>query len=375
MKKDINLIVGRFQPFTKGHLKCVEAAFEENGFPVRICMIGNTKFDNKHPFTDELIAEEMDIIKKQYSDKIEGTQIVKNGNISGIVYWLNKESYTVHSLVCGTDRAATYQKAVDLARTKPDRNPFIDDFKIIEVKRGDEDISATQVRNAIKHNDINSFEKLMPEGTSGLFDKLKTEINQIKENMNINMNTNLTDFVKHTLNEGYFINNIRNAKEKILHPFSKTQKLPYIEIDCGESISNELPQTIGNNKDFNRKRYLSDIELIVNQFVKTNKESVSYVKKYDIYKGDKFTGFIISLSKVDEIDEAAELLKEMFGYAESVFIDSGFSQYGRQEHKRNDGTYVIGHMYEINDSETNRVFYGSCSLVSHEKVSYMDVMY
>ena len=57
MKKDINLMVGRFQPFTKGHLKCVEAAFAENGFPVRICMIGNTKFDNKHPFTDERIAE------------------------------------------------------------------------------------------------------------------------------------------------------------------------------------------------------------------------------------------------------------------------------------------------------------------------------
>lgn len=200
MKKDINLMVGRFQPFTKGHLKCVEAAFAENGFPVRICMIGNTKFDTKHPFTDELIAEEMDIVKKQYSDKIEGTQIVKNGNISGIVYWLNKEGYTVHSLVCGTDRAATYQKAVDLARTKPDRNPFINDFKIIEVKRGDEDISATQVRNAIKNNDINSFEKLMPEGTSGLFDKLKTEISQVKEDIDMNMNMNLTDFVKQTLN-------------------------------------------------------------------------------------------------------------------------------------------------------------------------------
>lgn len=197
MSKDINLMVGRFQPFTKGHLKCVETAFAENSFPVRICMIGNTKFDSKHPFSDELIAEEMDIIKKQYSDKIEGTQTVKNGNIAGIVYWLNKEGYTVHSLVCGTDRAADYQKAVDLARSKPDRNPFIDEFKIIEVKRGDEDISATQVRATIKSNNIKGFEKLMPDGTSTLFDKLKTEISQVKESMKT-----LTDFVKQALNEG-----------------------------------------------------------------------------------------------------------------------------------------------------------------------------
>ena len=199
MSKDINLMVGRFQPFTKGHLKCVETAFAENGFPVRICMIGNTKFDSKHPFSDELIAEEMDIIKKQHSDKIEGIQTVKNGNIAGIVYWLNKEDYIVHSLVCGTDRAADYQKAVDLARSKPDRNPFIDEFKIIEVKRGDEDISATQVRATIKSNNIKSFEKLMPDGTSVLFDKLKAEISQIKENMK-----SLMDFVKQALNESLY---------------------------------------------------------------------------------------------------------------------------------------------------------------------------
>lgn len=38
----------------------------------------------------------------------------------------------------------------------------------------------------------------MPEGASGLFDKLKTEISQVKEDMD--MNTNLTDFVMQTLN-------------------------------------------------------------------------------------------------------------------------------------------------------------------------------
>lgn len=181
----------------------------------------------------------------------------------------------------------------------------------------------------------------------------------------------LTDFVKHSLNEGYFMNNIRNAKEKILHPFSKTHKLPYIEIDCGESnyhISEEFPPILVDNKKFIRKRYLYQVEDVVNQFVKTNKDSVSYVKQYDIHNGDKFTGYIISLSKVDDISEAVELLKEMLGNTESVFINNGFSQYGRLEYKSSDGAYVLGNQYEIKDTETNRVFYGSCSLVSHEKV-------
>ena len=38
-----NVTVGRFQPFTEGHMKMVEAGFKENGLGCVILQIPNTK--------------------------------------------------------------------------------------------------------------------------------------------------------------------------------------------------------------------------------------------------------------------------------------------------------------------------------------------
>ena len=55
--KKVNITIGRFQPFTKGHMKCVEAAYNELGIPTIVCMINvkDDKVDEKHPFPSSLI--------------------------------------------------------------------------------------------------------------------------------------------------------------------------------------------------------------------------------------------------------------------------------------------------------------------------------
>ena len=55
--KKVNITIGRFQPFTTGHMKCVERAWKELGIPTIVCMINvkDEKVDEKHPFPTSLI--------------------------------------------------------------------------------------------------------------------------------------------------------------------------------------------------------------------------------------------------------------------------------------------------------------------------------
>ena len=59
-RKPCNVALGRFQPFTKGHLQMLKDGYDKNGYPAVVFMISNKKFDSKHPFSDELIAKEME---------------------------------------------------------------------------------------------------------------------------------------------------------------------------------------------------------------------------------------------------------------------------------------------------------------------------
>ena len=55
--KKVNIVVGRFQPFTKGHYSCVNAAKRVKGLPTVICMINvpEGKVDKRHPFPSDML--------------------------------------------------------------------------------------------------------------------------------------------------------------------------------------------------------------------------------------------------------------------------------------------------------------------------------
>ena len=79
--KKVNIFCGRFQPFHKGHLKCCEDAYKENGYPVFIFYTPNKQFDDRKPFDDELLEEEYDILLgKTNCDSFE--DLVAKNNIS-----------------------------------------------------------------------------------------------------------------------------------------------------------------------------------------------------------------------------------------------------------------------------------------------------
>ena len=159
MKTRVNIMIGRFQPFTKGHYKCIEEAWKLKHVPTVICMINtpDEKVDRKHPFPSSML---LPLYKSFFAndDKVAGIELIKNADIVAIGELLH-ERYDICSWTCGTDRISSYQR---MSEKYHDRAHLSDDFEMIEVKRSDEDISATKVRQALLDDDKKLFYKLTP---------------------------------------------------------------------------------------------------------------------------------------------------------------------------------------------------------------------
>lgn len=158
--KKVNIVIGRFQPMHYGHYKCIEEAWKEKSIPTVICMIDvpENKVDERHPFpTTMLVDLYKDLFKRD--PKIADVVMIKSADIVKIAEELKKKGYIIASWTCGTDRIDSYTKMSDKYK---DQAGLADDFKMIEVKRGDEDISATKVRQALLDDDRTTFLKMVP---------------------------------------------------------------------------------------------------------------------------------------------------------------------------------------------------------------------
>lgn len=175
----VNIMVGRFQPFTAGHYKCVQYSYKRNKLPTVICMIGvdESKVDNRHPFTS-------DILINLYSELFKNNNLiadiiqVKSANIVAIDQQLNSLGYEIASWTCGSDR---YDSYLNMATKYHDVAMLSDDFEVIEVPRSDEDISATKARNCLLDDDKDGFFSMIPDGANKdrLYNILKEQIHKV----------------------------------------------------------------------------------------------------------------------------------------------------------------------------------------------------
>lgn len=158
--KQVNILIGRFQPITNGHLKCVDYAWEKYKVPTIIAMIEtkDEKVDERHPFPSSITLP----LYKSVFDKnprIEDVILVKSANIVEIGEKLYEMGYEISSWTCGTDRLQPYEK---MATKYHDQAHLADNFKMLEIKRTDEDISATKARQALIDDDKKTFASLTP---------------------------------------------------------------------------------------------------------------------------------------------------------------------------------------------------------------------
>ena len=160
---DNGLIIGRFQPLTLGHKKMIDTALEQCD-NVYICIIKGKKSEkDKNPLPLEL-QEEM--LKEVYKSKIGKKLFIISAQTGNLITIINKTKDNINKVFAGTDRVQAYKKQLERSL----------DVNVVEIKRSDDDISATQVRNAIKNDDYETFKKLVPKQIVKYWDVLKKYI-------------------------------------------------------------------------------------------------------------------------------------------------------------------------------------------------------
>ena len=235
-KKKVNMFVGRFQPFTLGHVKVFEKMYKENGKPVVVFLVrGKNNDPEKRPFDEEMQQAMFAKMAKQYPF-LETAIVVPNGSID-TMFAAARPAYEPVMWGYGTDRKKSYGAMID-KQSYRDQLGVDPDFKGYEIFRTDDNISASKVRNALKIDDEKTFKKMTPKSIHSFYKPLQNILEPIKENNNMKNLKSLTDFsVNESLNEG------KKAKAK------NPNKVNTIDID----LSGDDSDIMDAIKSFNLK--------------------------------------------------------------------------------------------------------------------------
>ena len=171
--EDVNILIGRFQPFHNGHLKMAKAMKKENDLPCIVAVVhpGHNS-SGKSPFDEELVKKYMEAVVRENQDLLCGFFIINRG-LLGVIYGTAKShGFNVKSIGAGEDRLLDYKKQIEYL--KKNGSDFPKDIEIIKTPRS---TSATEVREKIKSEDFTSFRKLVPPAISSLYNSLVTGMN------------------------------------------------------------------------------------------------------------------------------------------------------------------------------------------------------
>ena len=163
-------------------MKMILEGYNENNLPTIILQIPNKKFDEKHPFSDKLIHNEIVfLVNNGYNKFIGGHFYINNADIKKIAEICHNNNFEPVLWICGTDRFENYSRQANSEKYKIDNNLLME-FRCLEVKRTDDDISATKVREAIINNDFESYNKMMSNCIDKeFFNRFKQELNDLKK--------------------------------------------------------------------------------------------------------------------------------------------------------------------------------------------------
>lgn len=158
------VMFGRFQPLTLGHMRGIEQMSRDVDKGTVYIVKGekSSKDKDKNPFSAETQLKLLDAV---LSDNIDA-QISKTAFYPDII---NKIDATDFKIYAGTDRYNDYKKMLS----------YVDDDKtaeVIQIKRSDDDISATKVRDALRADDERTFKSLTPHQIHKFYNELRKEI-------------------------------------------------------------------------------------------------------------------------------------------------------------------------------------------------------
>lgn len=325
--KEVKVCLGRFQPFTLGHLKL--ATYSDLNGPDKdqldslretpdlkkissqrsIILVVSTpkeKVDSRHPFDDELMKKEFDLIKKKYSDKIEDIFYVKSADICAWGELLKSKGYCASVWLTGTDEFTFYKgmamKVPEYEEKNRDnrdcKGAYTKSFYVEEIKRDEnstdftETISGTKVRESLRNDDKELFKKMMPDGVDSLFDEFKESLLNAPE-----------------------------SKPKKTKKIKESKIVNYIKNKNIKNINNYILEKLNINKDTKIVNYWEDI---ITFFIKVIDEI-----------GGSMCGYWFDSYKNAEEEYNMLTNGETKGYCDMLENDSDFKKWRNQENLDN----------------------------------------
>lgn len=175
MIEEVNIFPGRFQPFHNGHLQAIKDAYNENGLPTVIMYMKTTKQDERKPFNDSLIEEELNVIKESNKEYIKDVIWLSKPMPTIICRVLKENNYEGNLWIAGEDRISKYSSLIIPQKINELH------VKIPKLWQSKRYSSATEVRRHIKESNIDKFKELMPKESWYMFEKFKSQINSLKD--------------------------------------------------------------------------------------------------------------------------------------------------------------------------------------------------
>ena len=269
MAQKVNITIGRFQPFTQGHLNMIM----EGELPCIVYRINSSKNDEdmskikvkgkvvkkdniknvidyldnggqgnlndtekevlKRPFTNELIEKELEVVKRANKKYFVDVIYVANAYeaIADFAWKVSQGQYEPNYLMCGDDRVDTYTKMIESDKPwkawEGECENVLKGKLTVNIGKGrTEGVSGTAVRQSIIRNDKSAFTKIMPAGADGMFDDFVTAFKVFKDTLN------------HSINEYNNYNNLMDLRDYIVETITcKTYKPMIVEGGAGGHMS------------------------------------------------------------------------------------------------------------------------------------------
>jgi len=203
----VNMFVGRFQPFTLGHAKVLEAIHKQNGYPVIVFLVKakNAKKDDavKRPYDESTQIRMFNSVQRQY--KFLKEIFVINTAAIDKMFNVMRPKYEPVLWGTGSDRMKVYGYQVD-NNSYREQLGVRSDFSLFEIPRTGNNISATQVRNAMIDGDEKLFKKLTPNAIHRMYDDLKSKLESSLATVESVKESNEIFTFEQYVNEGTFSN-------------------------------------------------------------------------------------------------------------------------------------------------------------------------
>lgn len=168
--KEVNVLIGRFQPVHNGHIKAAEALKNKNGLPC--VFISVIKSNRKYPFSERSIRILLEKVQQSNPDLIEDIIIVNRNSIKDILKAI-KPKYDPILWGSTDNKIKDYALQLEFIRKKNIPIRISDKFKLIEIPKYQK---SSDVLDSIRKGDFNSFKNQVPIQISSEFFNLQKEL-------------------------------------------------------------------------------------------------------------------------------------------------------------------------------------------------------